>query len=580
MRAMRLLLFLSQIFAFTAGAVVAQSSATPAPPTFKASATNVLVDVVVSGHHGLPVEGLSQDSFTILENGHPRPIVSFEAHSPSNSPTQAPRTLPPGVYTNAQNVSGDDAVDVLLLDTLNTPNTGQVQSHMALLGYLKTLPVNKQVAVFILDTRLHQVEDFTTDHAALLKAVGLLNALPQKSPMVKTTGDKAADAKDEEDLIVIGQIMEKVHPGLGQMLVKDFRGLNAEHDSFSTSMRVQDTLAAFNQLALYLSGVSGRKNLIWLSGSFPLSILPNADLKNPYQASREFSAELDHTADLLASARVAVYPIDVRGLFPQPLTAPSIGGDSHSAVTDSADFSQQAQERLTLEVVAHETGGAAIQNTNDLNGALEEVDRAGARYYTLAYVPEISSQDNKPRRIEVRVRPGKYQLSYRRSYVPSVAPSSEKFFVTTLQHDVPASTQILFRLSPVRVDVQPENAPLAGSNPRVRRPVTRYSTGYDVDVAPLQLSPSSDGVLHGSATLVAIAYGRNGNALNSVSTTLNINVPSTQYPQFLKQGIHYRAQLDLPAQAAWLRAGIFDPASGRVGSLEVPISMPLSPSAH
>jgi hypothetical protein len=57
-------------------------------------------------------------------------------------------------------------------------------------------------------------------------------------------------------------------------------------------------------------------------------------------------------------------------------------------------------------------------------------------------------------------------------------------------------------------------------------------------------------------------------------------VPSTQYPQFLKQGIHYRAQWDLPAQAAWLRAGIFDPASGRVGSLEVPISMPLSPSAH
>jgi hypothetical protein len=27
--------------------------------------------------------------------------------------------------------------------------------------------------------------------------------------------------------------------------------------------------------------------------------------------------------------------------------------------------------------------------------------------------------------------------------------------------------------------------------------------------------------------------------------------------------------LDLPAQAAWLRAGIFDPSSGRVGSLEV-----------
>jgi hypothetical protein len=86
-------------------------------------------------------------------------------------------------------------------------------------------------------------------------------------------------------------------------------------------------------------------------------------------------------------------------------------------------------------------------------------------------------------------------------------------------------------------------------------------------------------VLHGRATLVAIVYDRDGKALNSVSNTLNINVPSAQYPQFMKQGINYRGQLDLPAQAAFLRAGIFDPASGRVGSLEVPISVP-PPSAR
>jgi hypothetical protein len=83
-------------------------------------------------------------------------------------------------------------------------------------------------------------------------------------------------------------------------------------------------------------------------------------------------------------------------------------------------------------------------------------------------------------------------------------------------------------------------------------------------------------MLRGSATLLAIAYDRDGKALNSVSNTLNINVPSSEYPRFMKSGIQYRGQLDIPAQAAWLRAGIFDPSSGRVGSLEVPFSVTLS----
>ena len=128
-----------------------------------------------------------------------------------------------------------------------------------------------------------------------------------------------------------------------------------------------------------------------------------------------------------------------------------------------------------------------------------------------------------------------------------------------MQHNVPASTQILFRLSPVRGGVQPATAPLAGSNANVPRPVTRYSIAYDVDVAPLVLSASADGVLHGQATLASIAYDRDGKALNSVANTLSLNVPSAEYARFCKGGYPFlREQLDIPAQAAWLRAGIYD----------------------
>ncbi len=119
---------------------------------------------------------------------------------------------------------------------------------------------------------------------------------------------------------------------------------------------------------------------------------------------------------------------------------------------------------MTLEQIARATGGEAIYNTNDLKGALDEVDRTGAHYYTLAYASTDKSQDNKLRRIEVRVHPGNYHLSYRRSYSTPPAPPHDNSFLALMQHNVPASTQILFRLSPLRGAVQPATAPLAGSN--------------------------------------------------------------------------------------------------------------------
>jgi hypothetical protein len=58
-----------------------------------------------------------------------------------------------------------------------------------------------------------------------------------------------------------------------------------------------------------------------------------------------------------------------------------------------------------------------------------------------------------------------------------------------------------------------------------------------------------------------------------VSNTLSIKVPSGDYDAFLKAGIHYHQNLDVPAQTAWLRTGILDPVSGLMGTLEIPFSV-------
>ena len=56
----------------------------------------------------------------------------------------------------------------------------------------------------------------------------------------------------------------------------------AEHQSFQLQLRARYTLDAMNQLARYLCGIPGRKNLIWFSGSFPINIFPDAIPANPF----------------------------------------------------------------------------------------------------------------------------------------------------------------------------------------------------------------------------------------------------------------------------------------------------------
>ena len=554
-------------------------------PTFKVGVTNVIVDVVVTDHHGVPVEGLTRDNFVVLQGGHPQQIVSFEAHSPASFPMTPSAPLPPGVYTNAIARPAGDNADVLLIDSLNTPVESQVRAHQLLLDYLKTLPLNKPVAVFALTGRLQQLEDFSTDHSALLRTVEQLAANPQKSALLKTKEDTARDMKDEDQKLEESLGMDKRYAYLATQQMKALQQLNAERDSFSTNLRVQYTLAAFDQLASYLAGMPGRKNLIWVSGSFPLSIMPDVDLKNPFQAARNFTPEVTRTARLLANARVAIYPIDARGLFPESSGAAAGAGSAvrnpdRIAHAQTQEFAQQAQEQMSLEKVAHDTGGKAIYNTNDLKGALGEVDRDGSHYYTLAYEPADRTSADKPQAIEVRVTPGKYHLSYRRSYIKPTAENvnGDRNFASRMQHNVPASTEIIFHLAPNRLAQEPAGAAIAGSNPRAPRPLTRYSIEYQVDGSAFALIPSPDGTLQGTATLLSIVYDREGKPLNSTSGTLQIHVPSAQYAAFLKQGIRYRELLDIPQQAVSLRAGVFDPVSGRTGSLEVLLSP--RPTSH
>jgi len=173
--------------------------------------------------------------------------------------------------------------------------------------------------------------------------------------------------------------------------------------------RVVMTLQAFQALARYLSQFPGRKNVMWVSGSFPLGFFPET---NPRVVPRkEYRREIRQTADLLTADQVAVYPISATGLTGEEATqSDNYGRPIHDGYSDRA-FGQ-----IAMETLARDTGGRAFYSTSDLSNAMTEAISSGLHYYTLTYTPTNTKMDGKYRRIEVKGINGSYKLAYRRGY--------------------------------------------------------------------------------------------------------------------------------------------------------------------
>ena len=140
----------------------AANGAQQATPTFRASSRLVLVDVVVTDKAGQTVKGLNATDFTILEDGKPQPIRAFESHVwQKTAPSMQKINLPPNQYTNFTEQQPNSAVNVVLLDILNTPQQDQQYARKQMIEFLRELPPGQRIALFVLGTKLRMIQGFS-----------------------------------------------------------------------------------------------------------------------------------------------------------------------------------------------------------------------------------------------------------------------------------------------------------------------------------------------------------------------------------------------------------------------------------
>jgi VWFA-related protein len=319
---------------------------------FKTNAQIVLLDVVVTGKNGRPVPGLRKEDFLVSEDGHPQTITSFEEETPAPLRANLP-ALPPNVFSNIPRVKQSSAVTVLLLDTLNTPLADQSRVRAQMLKYLKSLPPGRRMAIFTLGTQLQFIQGFTDDPAVLVAALNHKSGSIDTSPLLASNAETAANQE------VMAAMLEE-HAVDAANALKQFM---ADQSSARSGARLQITLEAFAQLAHYLAGIPGRKNVVWFAGAFPITIFPDAGLSNSFNAQRDDQEAVKKTDALLTSAQVAIYPIAPEGVVTDSLFSASSDArqaQQPAAATLQADAQERNANHAGMDQIAKYTGGEAF----------------------------------------------------------------------------------------------------------------------------------------------------------------------------------------------------------------------------
>ena len=510
----------------------APTSNSQALATFQSNVRVVLLDVIVTDSNGNPVTGLTQNDFRVFEDDKPQNIASFKEHNGAPITMADRPPMPPNVYTNYPAVETADSINVLLMDSLNTQMPDQQFVHQQTLKYLKTLPAGARVAIFTLSSRLRMVQEFTSDSSRLLAALNdpALSG-PRHSPLLKSQAESQADDAMVEMARENQMSQNPNPPTLAHEAVdpvNSLKALIAEKDAAMTERSVAITLSAFQQLAHYLSGYPGRKNLIWVSGGFPIVLFPDSVFLNPSVTPQTYMHDIQRTADLCTAAQIAIYPVTAEGLMIHSVyqadasaiseQRPSMMGQNNVSQMN-AELQNVSSTRQAAEALAKSTGGQAFFNSNDMKDILTRVTNQGMHYYTLSYTPTNTKADNRYRHTRVESTNPKYVLSYRRGYyasdskIASGSAEAQDPLLPLMGFGLPDMAQLIYKLS-----VNPSSAKPSGSSgnavTNLKGPTTHYVLDFDVSPDQIKLDVQPDGNRHAQLEVRAVAYDDTGKPLN------------------------------------------------------------------
>ncbi len=538
--------------------VVRQGSASDEPKVeFRSQSVLIQVPVVVTDRSGNHLHGLNKEDFTVLENGKPVSVAGFEELTASTARLTIP-TAPAGQFRNLT-LDGPQPrnVVVIALDTVNTPFLDQTYGRRELVKFLAHNVDSGQVLALMLITShgLKVIQGLSSDSAHLMQALN--QAAGEISPMETMSTD--AQESITGGLPSFGQGGTGTDPVLG--------GLNwfvqygdAVEAQFQQSNAIETTMNAFLGIAWSLSGVPGRKSLIWATGGFPFAMDSPSSVPGGY-----LSLLYERTMLSLNDAQVSVYPVDIRGLA----NSPSFVNGNHSGAFSGTAVSRQISNRMwlqqskidTLNDFADMTGGKAFYNTNDLAGSFKRAADDASSYYMLGYY--LDTKNNKPgwRKLQVKVDKKDTEVRARNG-----------FFVTNATMN-PLLSRDRDMVNALHSPIEGTGVPMTVQWVGVAADGEKKKAVFSAHMPGGGLTFEGSGRSQLNFDFAALAYDKDGKEASQTARNYTPVVPDAQIASVRTNGMDFRNALELAPGKYTVRFVVRDNVTGKVGSVTAPLTV-------
>jgi VWFA-related protein len=477
--------------------------------TLRANTRLVVLDVVVTDKHGVPVRNLTQSDFTVLENGQEQKIASFEAPSQHAAPPVGENAREPGSKHDEGNATAmtSSALTIIVLDELDT------------------MPMDQAVA-------RRQIRRFLQSHGPKLPEPTALMALEEKR--LELLHDYTSDAHALE-------LSLQHHPAH-----LPFRLMTAE-GQIGSSERLADAIEALREIGASNSQFAGRKNVIWIGPGFPALNYMSAQ---PSEKAK-LMGYVRETSNLMWRGRLTIYTIDPKGL---EIVHENIGGISSAGITAPPDT---PTGELLFEQLAPQTGGRIFRGLNDLDAQIARSVEDGDSFYALSYYPSNRVWDGKFRSLRVVMRNTELIARTRNGYYadPDLPPSPQEM-------DRLLSRAVINPLSYHSLELQ-ASASLSGKQTRTA------NITVDIDANQLHWETPANGKRRCEITVVTAGFSSKGTVVAHALKELEVVVDEKKYVDLTKKGMVMNLAMALPSNAVRMRVVARDSTNGNMGTADL-----------
>lgn len=375
---------------------------TPQRPVFVTRIDSVTVDVIVTDKQGRPVTDLTPADFEIQENKKPQTIDAFKLIQIDDTDDVDPaknreiRSL----EDQAREAARDDVrVVVMFLDDYHT----RLGNSMA---------IREKLARFVRD----------------LNPRDLVAIMTPLMPTAAVTFSRNHDATARQIMAFQGRKYDYTPKHPAEEIYMYMQPEQIE------SLRNQIVTTALEGLCVYLGTLrEGRKTIVYVSEGMLSGIpagarttglvgvgtptnQPPTGIVGQMQAERALQSGqqqmLDYLREILAAANrsnTSIYTLDPRGLAASEfdISDKVSLADDRTALSDSLD---------TLHILATNTDGRAMVNSNDPLPALRQMVRDSSAYYLLGYTSTEAPRDGKFHPIKVTVKRRDVEVRARSGY--------------------------------------------------------------------------------------------------------------------------------------------------------------------